>query len=85
VGLKASRFFVEELTGTCAGPGEVMISPELQETSSRMLKVTGGRWHRKDPIPWATDDDYFTSHMARQLKNLPLRKKYWCYCVSSYG
>jgi hypothetical protein len=34
-----------------------MTSPELRETSSRMLKVIGGRWHRKDPIPRATDND----------------------------
>jgi hypothetical protein len=43
VGLKASRLFLEELTGTCAGPREVMTLPELRETSSRMLKVTRGR------------------------------------------
>jgi hypothetical protein len=64
-------FFVEELTGTCAGPGEVMTSLELRETSSRMLKVTWGRWHRKDPIPRATDDDYFMSRMARELRIFP--------------
>jgi hypothetical protein len=29
MGPKASRLFVEELTGTCAGPREVMTSPEL--------------------------------------------------------
>ena len=73
-GPKASRFFVEELTGTCAGPGEVMTLLELRETSSQMLKVTGGRWHRKDPIPLAADDDYFTSHMARELKIFPYRR-----------
>ena len=50
-GPRASRIFVEELMGMCVGPGEVMSSPELRETSSRMLKVTGGRWHRNDPIP----------------------------------
>jgi hypothetical protein len=26
----------------CTIPGELLSSPELQETSSRMLKVTGG-------------------------------------------
>jgi hypothetical protein len=67
-GLKASRLFVEELTGTCADPEEVMTSLDLWETSSRVLKVTGGRWHRKDPIPQATGDDYFTSCLARELK-----------------
>jgi hypothetical protein len=36
---KASRISVEELMGTCAGLGEVMSSPELWETSLRMLKV----------------------------------------------
>ena len=40
-GPRASRIFVEELMGMCVGPGEVMSSPELRETSSRMLKVTG--------------------------------------------
>jgi hypothetical protein len=68
---KASRLFVEELMGTCVGPGEVMTSPELWETSSRMLKITGGRWHRKDPILRATGDDYFTSRLARELKIFP--------------
>jgi hypothetical protein len=42
MGSKASRLFVEELTGTCTGPGEVLTSPELRETSSHMLKVTSG-------------------------------------------
>jgi hypothetical protein len=28
---KASRFFVEELMGTCAGPGEVMTSPDSRK------------------------------------------------------
>jgi hypothetical protein len=41
MGSKASRLFVEELMETCAGPEEVMTSPELRETSLRMLKVTG--------------------------------------------
>jgi hypothetical protein len=71
MGPKASRLFVDELTGTCAGPGEVMTSPELQETSSCMLKDTGGRLHRKDPIPQAVGDDYFTSHLAHELKIFP--------------
>jgi hypothetical protein len=68
---KASRFFVEELMGTCAGSREVMTSPELRGTSSGMLKVTRGQWNRKDPIPWAANDDYFTSRMARELKMFP--------------
>jgi hypothetical protein len=40
-GPRASRIFVEELMGTCVGPGEVKSLPKLRETSSRMLKVTG--------------------------------------------
>jgi hypothetical protein len=55
----------------CAGPGEVMSSPELQETYSRMLKVTGRRWLRNYPIPWAANDDYFTSCLARELRIFP--------------
>jgi hypothetical protein len=71
IGPRASRIFVKELMGTCAGPGEVMSSPELQETSSHKLSVTRGRWHRNDPIPRATGDDYFTSHLARELRIFP--------------
>jgi hypothetical protein len=53
------------------GSGEVMSSSELRETSLRMLKVAGGRWHRNDPIPWAAGDDYFTSCLARELRIFP--------------
>jgi hypothetical protein len=68
---RASGIFVEELMGTCAGPRELMSSPELRETSSRMLKVTGGRWHRNDPIHRATGDNYFTSSLTRELRIFP--------------
>jgi hypothetical protein len=50
-GSKASRCFVEELAETCARPGDVMTSPDLWESSSRMLKVTRGEWHKKDHVP----------------------------------
>jgi hypothetical protein len=50
-GSKASRCFVEELAKTCAGPWEVMTSPDLRESSSQMLKVTGGEWHKKPYSP----------------------------------
>jgi hypothetical protein len=50
-----------------------MSSPELWEISSRMLKVTGSRWHWKDPIHRAAGDDYFTFHLARELIIFP----YW--------
>jgi hypothetical protein len=53
---------------TCAVPGELMSSLELWETSSRMLKVTGGRWPRNDLIPWAAGEDFFTSRLARELR-----------------
>jgi hypothetical protein len=71
---RASRCFVEELAGTCAGLGEVMTSSDLWETSSRMLKVTRGQWHRKDPVPWAAGDDYFTSCMAHKFEIFPYRR-----------
>jgi hypothetical protein len=48
-----------------------MSSPELRESSSRMLKVTGGRWRRNVPIPRAAGEDMFTSRMARELKIFP--------------
>ena len=40
-GLGVSDSFARELMRTCAAPGERMSSPELRETSSPMLKVTG--------------------------------------------
>jgi hypothetical protein len=35
------------------------------------VKVTGGRWHRKDPVPLVISDDYFTSCLACELKIFP--------------
>jgi hypothetical protein len=48
-----------------------MTSLELQESSARMLRVTGGRWPRNVPIPRAAGEDMFTSRMARELKIFP--------------
>jgi hypothetical protein len=48
-----------------------MSSPELQESSARMLKVIEGRWPRNVPIPRAAGEDIFTSRMARELKIFP--------------
>jgi hypothetical protein len=56
---------------TCAAHGELMSSPELRETSVRMLRVTGGRWPRNDPIPRAAGEDFFTSRLAHDLKIFP--------------
>jgi hypothetical protein len=50
-GLLASERFAAALLETCAAPGETMSSPELRESSARMLKVTRGRWPRNVPIP----------------------------------
>jgi hypothetical protein len=41
--LGVSDSFVVELMGTCAALGGRMSSPELRESSARMLEVTGGR------------------------------------------
>jgi hypothetical protein len=41
-GLGVSDSFAMELMGTCAAPGGRMSSPELRESSARMLKVTRG-------------------------------------------
>jgi hypothetical protein len=60
-----------ELMGTCAALGGRMSSPELWESSARMLKVTGGRWPRNVPIPRAAGEDIFMSRMARELKIFP--------------
>jgi hypothetical protein len=70
-GLGVSDRFAVELMGTCAGLGGRMSSPELRESSARMLKVTRGRWSRNVPIPHATGEDMFTSRMARELKIFP--------------
>jgi hypothetical protein len=48
-----------------------MSSPELRESSTRMLKVTGGRWPRNVPIPWAAGEDIFMSRLAREMKIFP--------------
>jgi hypothetical protein len=50
---------------TCAEPGEVKTSPDLWEASSCMFKVTGGEWHRKDPILSAPGEDNFRSYLAQ--------------------
>jgi hypothetical protein len=60
-----------ELMGTCAALRGRMSSPELQESSTRMLEVTRGRWQRNVPIPRAVDEDIFTSHLAREMKIFP--------------
>jgi hypothetical protein len=48
-----------------------MSSPELRESSARMLRVTEGRWPRNVPIPRVAGEDILTSHMARELKIFP--------------
>jgi hypothetical protein len=48
-----------------------MSSPELRESSARMLKVTGGRWPKNAPIPRTAREDIFTSRMAHDLKIFP--------------
>jgi hypothetical protein len=67
-GVGVSDHFAMELMGTCEALGERMSSPKLQESSARMLKVTGGRWPRNVSIPHAVGEDMFTSRMARELK-----------------
>jgi hypothetical protein len=48
-----------------------MSSPELRESSARMLEVTKGRWPKNVPIPRVAGEDFFTSRMARNLKVFP--------------
>jgi hypothetical protein len=66
-----SDTFVMELMGTCVAPGGRMSSPELRESSARMLEVTGGQWPKNLPIPWAEGEDMSTSRIARGLKIFP--------------
>jgi hypothetical protein len=70
-GLGVSDSFAMELMGTCAALGGRMSSPELRESSARMLEVTGGRWPKNVPIPRAAGEDFFTSCMAHELKVFP--------------
>jgi hypothetical protein len=67
-GLGVSDGFTRELMRTCAAPGGRMSSPELRESSARMLRVTGGWWPRNVPIPRAAGEDFFTSRMVREWK-----------------
>jgi hypothetical protein len=64
-GLGVSDGFARELMRTCAPPGGRMSSPELRESSARMLKVTGGWWPKNVPIPRVAGEDFFTSRMVR--------------------
>jgi hypothetical protein len=51
VGVGVSESFAVDLMGTCAALGGRMSSPELWESSARMLEVTGGRCPKNVPIP----------------------------------
>jgi hypothetical protein len=53
-----------------------MSSPELRESSARMLKVTGGRWPRNVSIPQAAGEDMFTSRLAREMKIFPYGRNF---------
>ena len=66
-----SDSFARELMRTCAAPGERMSSPELRESSARMLRVTGGCWPKNIPIPSAAEEDCFTSRMVHRWKVFP--------------
>jgi hypothetical protein len=70
-GLGVSDGFARELMRTCAAPGGRMSSPELRESSARMLRVTGGFWPKNVPIPRAAGEDFFTSRMVREWKVFP--------------
>jgi hypothetical protein len=69
--LGVSDSFAMELMGTCAAPEGRMSSPELRESSARMLEFTGGRWPKDVPIPRAAGKDFFMSRMARDLRVFP--------------
>jgi hypothetical protein len=70
-GLGVSDGFAREFMRTCVAPGGRMSSPELRESSARMLRVTGGWWPRNVPIPRAAGEDLFTSRMVREWKVFP--------------
>jgi hypothetical protein len=70
-GLGVSDSFAMELMGTCAAPRGRMSSPELRESSARMLKVTGGWWPKNVSIPRAAGEDFFTYRMVRDMRVFP--------------
>jgi hypothetical protein len=70
-GLGVSDGFARELMRTCVAQGGRMSSPELQESSARTLRVTGGWWPKNVPIPCAAGEDFFTSRMVRDWKVFP--------------
>jgi hypothetical protein len=70
-GLGVSDGFAMELMGTCAALGGRMSSPELRESSARMLKATGGWWPKNVPIPHAAGENFFTSRMVCDLRVFP--------------
>jgi hypothetical protein len=70
-GLGVFDGFARELMTTCAAPGGRMSSPELRESSARMLRVTGGWWPKNVPIPRAAGEDFFTSRMVRDWRVFP--------------
>jgi hypothetical protein len=70
-GLGVSDGFARELMRTCAAPGGRMSSPELRESSARMLRVTGGWWPKNVPIPRAAGEDFFISRMVRDWRVFP--------------
>jgi hypothetical protein len=67
-GLGASDSFAVDLLETCVAPREAMSSPELWESSARMLKVTRGRWPRSVLIPRASGEDMCMSRLACEMK-----------------
>jgi hypothetical protein len=67
-GLGVSDGFARQLMRTCVAPRGRMSSPELRESSARMLKVTGGWWPKNVPIPRAAGEDFFTSRMVRDWR-----------------
>jgi hypothetical protein len=70
-GLGVSDGFARELMRTCVALGGRMSSPELWESSARMLRVTGGCWPRNVPIPRAAGEDFFTSRMVCEWRVFP--------------
>jgi hypothetical protein len=70
-GLGVSDGFARELIRTCTAPGGRMSSPELRESSARMLRVTAGWWPKNVPVPRAAGEDFFTSRMVRDWRVFP--------------
>jgi hypothetical protein len=82
-GMGVSDNFAVELMGTCVAPGGRMSSPELRESSARMLEVTGGSMAKECSNPLGGRRRHVYVSYSSWLQDFPLQTEYCCCCVGS--